>query len=157
MAQAVRFEVVPRRAASAFDRLPEVARDILRLCDGHRTLAAIRASSPIAPAGTERVLERLASLGLIAARPVARPVRKPLTKSASSWIESGPPIPLAKAQPPAPMIEPPPPSAIVVPLVQAEPEPAPEPALTPEPAPALRFSDDEEAFFSSSIDHLIEA
>jgi hypothetical protein len=150
MGHAVRFEVVPRRAAPAFDRLPEVARDILRLCDGQRTLAAIRASSPIAAAGTERVLERLAVLGLIAARQSARPGRKPLTNAAISWIESGASIPLAMLHAPARAVEslPPTPAPIVA-------GPESEPIVTA-PEPELHFSDEEERFFASSIDHLIE-
>jgi len=116
-----RFSVVPSKAAALFHRLPVPVRDVLRLCDGTRTVEAIAASTEMPVVRIAPVLERLALLGLIAARRPPEPRRRSLTPQGLSWVQG------------------------------AEPDVAPPPAV-----PAVDFSDDEEKFFSSSFDHLVE-
>ena len=107
----LRYAVQLERAARQFRSLPRAAREILRLCDGTRSLAAIRRASPLEREMTDRVLERLLALGLIlSGRPAAKVVQ------AAPAVEAAPP---------------------------------------PGPPTSLAFTDDEEAFFSRGIEHLI--
>jgi hypothetical protein len=126
-----RYAVQPDRAAKAFGRLPLVAREILRLCDGQRSVAAIRRESPLEREMTDRVLERLAHLGLIRAISAERAALVGSLFRPAEWR--------------------------MPPIVDASPEAAPPPAaFESRPVPALpTFSADEEAFFSRGIDHLL--
>ncbi len=133
MANVQCFAVVSARAAEEFHRLPSAVRDLLRLCDGTRTLEAIAANSELPAARAEQALKRLTALGVVSVLDVHRPRQRRLTPVGVSWIEGAAPAPKTPA-----------------------------PAATPAPvaaAPAAHrpgFSDEEEQFFSSSIEHLLE-
>ena len=83
---AVVLQLVPSRAAASFDHLPERARDVLRLCDGTRTLETISAISPLPRAPTERVVGRLLELGVVVAQPAPPPRRRRLTPEGVAWM-----------------------------------------------------------------------
>jgi hypothetical protein len=175
MAKLDRFEVDPGKAASHYERLPIVVRDILRLCDGRRTIESICASSPLGGDETQQVLERLSALGLVSLRSRARSRRTASTPVISAWLDGNAP-PRRRPRPRRPTAFVPPP-AITVPAtelptanlvesVAVAPEPLPAPVVTPAVTIAAQvltidltatdFSADEERFFASSIDHLIE-
>ncbi len=127
-----RFEIVPARAAAEFKRLPHPVRRILKLCDGVRPREDIFASSPLTVERTEQVLSRLLALGVLRVEP------PPVVAAASL------PAPVAESAPaslPAPVVTP---------------EPALAPVAVAAPASLSDFTDDEERFFASPIDHLIE-
>ncbi len=139
-----RYGVLVDRAARAFASLPLEARQILRLCDGRRTLTRIRKDSPIDRARTEQVLRRLEALGLI-------------TDLAWSPRADERPAPLADTAPLAGR-------PVVLPLLADASPAAPETTLLPRippivvvepPHPDDPFSAEEEAFFSSGIEHLV--
>jgi hypothetical protein len=176
MAKLDRFEVDPAKAASHFERLPIVVRDILRLCDGRRTIESICASSPLGGDETQKVLERLSALGLVSLRSRGRSRRTASTPVISAWLDGNAPPrrrprtrrPAAFAPPPAitlPAAAELPTASLVVEQVVA-PEPLPAPRVTPAVTAAAQvltidltatdFSADEERFFASSIDHLVE-
>jgi hypothetical protein len=123
----LRYAVQPDRVAKTFRNLPLVAREILRLCDGRRSVTAIRRESPLEREMTDRVLKRLLYLGLIRAL------------AAQSAVS---PSPLPAGAFPA------------LPVMEAAPAPA---ALKSRPIPmgVSSFSADEEAFFSRGIEHLV--
>jgi hypothetical protein len=85
------YEVVTPHAVAAFARLPLAARDVLRLCDGVRTLESICVCSDLTAERTRRVIDRLLQLGLIAARPPAPPRRRRLTPEGNAWAQEGQP------------------------------------------------------------------
>jgi hypothetical protein len=85
------YEVVTPNAVAAFTQLPLAVREVLRLCDGVRTLESICVCSALAPERTRRVIDRLLQLGLIAARPPAPPRRRRLTPEGNAWAQLGPP------------------------------------------------------------------
>jgi hypothetical protein len=64
------YTVIPTRAAEVHATLPPEARRVLRLCDGTRTFDSICDAIP--GDTTPRILRRLESLGLIAAKPAGR-------------------------------------------------------------------------------------
>jgi hypothetical protein len=97
--------------------LPERVRDVLRLCDGTRTLETLSALSPLPPAPTERVVDRLLELGVVVAQPGPPPRRRRLTPESLAWMRQR--------------------SDGATRTTVAE------------------FSADDEAFFASSIEHLI--
>jgi hypothetical protein len=87
------YEVVTPSAVAAFRRLPSAARDVLRLCDGVRTLEAICGCSPLGADKTRLVIDRLAALGLIVARPPAPRRRRRLTPVGDAWTRQSQPEP----------------------------------------------------------------
>jgi hypothetical protein len=122
MAKAVVYQVVPARAASEFKALPTVARTILKLCDGTRTMDAICDRSPVEAERTERIVLRLVTLGVIATHERSGPRRRSITPNAAAWIEGAAPAesPAPVVEPPAPVVEPPapvvePPAPVVEP------------------------------------------
>jgi hypothetical protein len=148
---AERFAVVPARAAEVFRRLPLPVRDVLRLCDGTRTVEAIAATTEIPVLRIAPVLERLASLGVIANKRTSEPRRRSLTPQGVSWIQgqaSASPAVSPEDEAPAPV------EAQPVPVAAAPPQHVERP--TTAPGPTHTFSDDEERFFASSFDHLVE-
>jgi len=135
-----RLEVVLPKAAAEFHRLPTTVRDILRLCDGKRSLDVICACSPIAADQTTHVLRRLVALGMIAVNePAGRP-RRALTERTRSWISG-------EADPE--------PSRVPLCAVEEE-EPPALPLPATKPRTAIDFTDEEETFFSRSIEHLLD-
>jgi len=139
MAKAV-YEVVPARAASQFRALPTVVRNLLKLCDGTRTLDAICARSPLPVERTEQIVGRLVTLGLIQSREPSKTRRRPIAAATMAWIEGA--LPAVVVAPPIVVAEAP----IVVEAPVAEP---------PVAEPPAGFSAEEESFFSSSIEHLV--
>jgi hypothetical protein len=176
MAKLDRFEIDPGKAASHFERLPIVVRDILRLCDGRRTIESICASSPLGGDETQKVLERLSALGVVTLRSRARARRTASTPVISAWLDgNAPPRRRQRTRRPTAFVPPPrvtvpvgaevPTASLLVEQVVA-PEPLPTPVVTQAVTAvaqvltidltATDFSADEERFFASSIDHLIE-
>jgi hypothetical protein len=152
-AQAERFAIVSRLAAAQFHRLPVAVRDILRLCDGTRTLESICACADLPSDRTKHVLHRLTELGVISAITTPPPRRRRLTPVARSWVSGETP---PKGVEPAPAAQPAP-AAKPAPVAKLAPvaQPAPIAKASPAAIPG-DFSDDEERFFSSSIEHLLE-
>jgi hypothetical protein len=208
MSNVQRFEVEPAKAASQFQKLPTVAREILRLCDGRRTVEAICASSPLDGDGTLEVLRRLGELGVVVARSRPRKAHAGGGRKISAWLDGDARPGTGETTRPATAFVPPPP---VVALTQTAPpveaaavaavrvEDAPVAAIPVASTPAATvsveavavevativavgpavieapvvaapatvtahvvtldladFSADEERFFASSIDHLVE-
>jgi hypothetical protein len=161
-----RYGVHIERAALAFDSLPFEAQQILRLCDGHRSLRRIRHDSPIDRARTERVLRRLATLGLItdlawASRRDDRPAAEvPLPLAGRPLVQPGPELPAPAPELPAPgpeLLAPASPVGettlvVVDPALFVDPAPRTQAPRSVEPS----FSAEEEAFFASSIEHLVD-
>jgi hypothetical protein len=110
-----RYQVVPSRAASVFHRLPVQVRELIKLCDGARTVERICANGPLPAPQAERALERLLTMGVISVGGVERRKRS-LTPQGLDWLRA--------AEPPKPK--------------------------------SLEFSDEEESFFQSSFEHLVE-
>lgn len=106
----LRLEMVLPQAASEFNKLPTVVRNLLRLCDGIRTLDAVCDSGALPAPQARQAVARLVQLGLVATRAAESKRRKGLSERTLQWLrnEDG-------------------------------------------------FSHDEEAFFASSVEHLIEA
>src|SRR5581483_6001442 len=129
------YEVVPARAASEFRALPTIVRNLLKLCDGTRTLDAICARS-------EQIVGRLVMLGVIAMREPVKARRRPIAATTAAWIEGALPAP-----PPPIVVETRPAIAVETPMVMEAP--------IAEPPPPAGFTAEEESFFSSSIDHLV--
>lgn len=161
MGKGLLYEVVPAKAASEFRALPVIARSILKLCDGTRTLDAICARSPLPAESTERVVDRLVGMGLILPRRPVRAQRRPMAPSTSAWIEGALPAVAVAAEPaPVPLEIQLPAPKVELPVVEATPAPVEAAPAPVETAPvaverANGFSDEEERFFSSSIDHLV--
>jgi len=195
MAKPACFALDPTKAASHFHSLPMVVRDILRLCDGRRSVEAICASSPLAGGETVEVLRQLSRLGVVSMRARPRARRPEPTPRLSAWLDGGKP----RAEParPAAFVTPPAIVSVPVPAPAAVAVTAPRPApvtatvsapaavavTAPRPAPVTAtvsapaavavtaplpapiflaepvaddFSADEERFFASSYEHLIE-
>jgi len=105
MANSVRFQLVPREAASRFESLPAPVRRLLRLCDGTRTVDEISASSQLDDDETQKVLDRLSALGLIAPQPAQKPPRRRrITPDAVRWLDGAPPAVAAPAPAAAPAV-----------------------------------------------------
>jgi hypothetical protein len=87
IATSVVYEIVIAKVATEFQSLPLPVRDVLKLCDGTRSPAAICAA--ISPAErTRRILGRLVALGLIAPRPPSPSlVRAP---AIARWLAGAP-------------------------------------------------------------------
>jgi|SRR5581483_11578810 len=136
------YEVVPARAASEFRALPTIVRNLLKLCDGTRTLDAICARSPLPVERTEQIVGRLVMLGVIAMREPVKARRRPIAATTAAWIEGALPAP-----PPPIVVETRPAIAVETPMVMEAP--------IAEPPPPAGFTAEEESFFSSSIDHLV--
>jgi hypothetical protein len=128
-------------AARAYVHLPAPARAVLRLCDGVRTIEAICTAGPFEPSLTLKILDRLVQLKLVTevrrerrggprhgrrASPMARPASVPLPEEPATTA-------------PEPV------------FVVTERD-----AGTPKLAMEEAFSPEEEAFFSRSIDHLLD-
>lgn len=95
MAKTLLYEMVPAEAASRFGGLPVLVRDILKLCDGTRTLDAICKRSPLSDDRTSQVVERLLELGLVQRRPAAptkRARRRNITPQGTAWIAGEQPL-----------------------------------------------------------------
>ena len=145
------LECVPTALASQFHGLPAAVRQVLRLCDGTRTLGGVCALSPLSTGRTKAVVARLLHRGLVVQRTGKSPRGRHLTEAASAWLAG-----VAE-----PAIDP---VAVVEPVIDpvAVVEPVIDPAAVLEPmsgcaavVEAVSFSDEEEQFFSSSIDHLL--
>jgi hypothetical protein len=131
--------VRPDRVAPVFASLPVEVRALLRLCDGTRTLRALREETRLPRRIFEEVITRLVTLGYVGAG-FPRP---------SDWgrvlawaRDPGQPLPMPSA---------------------AEPEAAPPAqdlmAFEPTVLVDFNFADftlEEEAFFARTIDHLLE-
>jgi hypothetical protein len=109
------YAVVPSRAAAVFHRLPMPVRELLKLCDGSRTVERICAAGTLPATQAQRALERLSAMGVISIGGIERRKRN-LTQRGLAWT-------------------------------RGEAPPAPKP---------LEFSDEEERFFASPIDHLVD-
>ena len=164
MAKAV-YEVVPARAASQFRGLPTIVRDLLKLCDGTRTLDAICARSPLPVERTEQIVGRLVTLGIIRAREPKKARRGPMAATTVAWVEGALPVVVATPEPaPAPIaVEAPPIAVEAAPIAVEAPPPQETPMVAVETpmvmeapiAELTAFTAEEESFFSSSIDHLV--
>jgi hypothetical protein len=160
MANSVRFQLVPREAASRFESLPAPVRRVLRLCDGTRTVDQISASSQLDDAETAKILDRLSALGLVAPLPAERPPRRRrITPVAVRWLEGAPAAPAAAptpaqtaapapaprstpavvvaTEPPLPTLAPEAPVAAPVPIVARTPVVAVAPVAAPAPVAAV--------------------
>jgi hypothetical protein len=179
VAAATDIFVLDLARAAAFGRLPVEARALLRLCDGTRNVDAVCAASDLKPARAQQVLERLQGLGLIrrvnqavTAQP-NQAVAAQANPQPTTQIATQPSAPVA-TQSSAPLATPPsapiatPPSAPLATQPSAalatQPSlPLATPASTqtstqtnpPKPA-AAAFTAEEEQFFASSIDHLVD-
>jgi hypothetical protein len=135
-----RLEVVLPKAAAEFHRLPTTVQDILRLCYGQRSIEVICACSPIAADQTAIVLRRLVALGMVAPHPPGGRPRRALTPRTLSWVSGE-----LENEP------------IRESLRSVDAPPATPPTSDhPSVSAAVDFTDDEETFFSRSIEHLIE-
>jgi hypothetical protein len=129
----VRLEMVLPQAASEFAKLPTPVRSLLRLCDGTRTLDAICGSGALPPDQAQKVISRLVQLGLVATRAAERKRSKTLSARTLQWLRTAE-------------------RSEVLPLWGSDPS-----AERLAPGDDDGFSHDEEAFFASSVEHLIEA
>jgi len=130
--------VLPK-AAAEFHRLPTTVQDILRLCDGQRSIEVICACSPIAADQTAIVLRRLVALGVVAPHPPGGRPRRALTPRTLSWVSGEP-----ENEP------------VREPLRSVDAPATPPTPDTPPVSSAIDFTEDEETFFSRSIEHLVE-
>jgi len=151
-----RFQVIHKRAAE-LQTLPLQVQRLARLCDGLRTLPELSAAANLPAERTTQIVDRLVRLGFVSALTTAPRKRRNTPQTVRNWLDgvSDPPAePLSNPEP-----APPPSSAS---------PPVPEPAPIPESAPATAliasaapppaepaFTAEEDAFFESSIDHLI--
>jgi hypothetical protein len=142
MAKRVRYQVVLAKAAPHFHRLPEPVRRVIKLCDGTRTLAEVSQLTDLPRERALAVIERLLAHGVL--QPAQDPPRRRrITPVGLAWLAPKPDaIPPAPEPIPAPL--PPPPKPVTVTVL---------PAVVND---ALSFSAEEDAFFSRSIDHLLE-
>lgn len=175
MREEIAFKVDFERAAPRYRQLPEPVRRILRLCDGTRGLTQVVALSPIDAERTEAVLRRLAQLGIItpgqrAGRAAAAATKAvpsansrqaaaaqsakvapasakaaavtTAAKAAAASAQSAKPAKAKDASHSKTDIMTAAPATNAAPVVQ-------------ESAQVLAFTQDEEQFFESSIDHLV--
>jgi hypothetical protein len=153
-----RFQVIHKRAAE-LQTLPLQVQRLARLCDGLRTLPELSAAANLPAERTTQIVDRLVRLGFVSALTTAPRKRRNTPQTVRKWLEGVPeppaePVQIATAAP-APAPEP-----QREPERLADPPPAPA-AVAPAPAPAKptptepAFTAEEDAFFSSSIDHLI--
>lgn len=146
----------PKRYAARIDRvaprfadLPCEVQQLIRLCDGTRSLAQLRAGSGLPPRTFERVMRKLHALELISVMESERLDRE----RALAWART--PSRPRSTIPPAAMSSDPMPGvrteAVVPPRIEV-------PPACPIPIGVVHaFSHDEEAFFARSIEHLLEA
>ena len=127
-----RYAIRIDRVAPRFHHLPFEVQGLLRLCDGTRPRTSLRRDSALPPRTFERVLERLERLGYVA--PVTPPDdRQDGRTRVLDWA-----------------------TALMPPSLPAAPTSAAPLEVLFEQQPLGEFSLDEEAFFSRSIDHLLE-
>jgi hypothetical protein len=144
MASSPCFEIVPKRVAPLYATLPEIARRVLRVCDGTRSPARICEASGVSADAARAILMRLISLGVVI-RSTVRVRNRRVSPEIARWIGG------AVHEPVEEQLQ-----------EQATPETTPPETTPPETSPqeikperSERFSDDEESFFSRSIDHLV--
>jgi len=163
-----RYAVRIGRVAGEFTRLPPEVRRVLRLCDGTRSLARLKADAALPVRTFAQVLSKLERLGYVEPNPP--PARGAATSPAPLPLEPLPlePLPLdpLALDPLAsdPLAFDP---LALDPLASSDPLASPDP-LRSDPMPGLEakrapqvvtlreFTEDEEAFFSQSIEHLLE-
>ncbi len=91
MAKPVRYQVVLAKAAPAFERLPVPVQQVLRLCDGTRSVAEIATLSQLPRERTGEIVRRLLTSGVVS--PAAElPRRRRITPVALEWLQ--PPVPV---------------------------------------------------------------
>lgn len=135
------------RVAARFAQLPSEVQRLIRLCDGSRSLAQLRTDSGLPQRVFSQVLGKLVTLELIS--PFER--RQADRARALAWVHGWPLRSPAISPPPEPELD----SDPMPGLVEQSPL-----GLRPElelPCElACDFSDDEEAFFARTIEHLLE-
>jgi hypothetical protein len=163
-----RFQVIHKRAAE-LQTLPLQVQRLARLCDGLRTLPELSAAANLPPERTTQIVDRLVRLGFVSALTTAPRKRRNTPQTVRQWLQGAPEPSVAEPAQiinapaePAPPVEVTPPVEIAAPVeapppdppIAAAPPPAPAPAPTPTPTEPA-FTAEEDAFFSSTIDHLI--
>ena len=155
-----RYAIRLDRAAREFPRLPVEVQALLRLCDGTRGVRRLRALSGLRPELFERILGRLLYLGLIGETPTRGPDRRTAVEALAWTRDVGVPLP---ALAPAPdmvddVLDEVDPLGLTHRVERADPLALTErfPKITSRVTIGGDFSDDEEAFFAQTIDHLLE-
>jgi len=77
------LEIVPSRVAARLPELPSPVLDMLRLCDGTRTLESLQDESPFPAEQTSSIVRKLISLGVV--QPSPGRGRRSLSEKALAW------------------------------------------------------------------------